>query len=137
MFGAILKSYWAEKISVNPTTIYCVSVMPCIAKKSELKREEMNVNGIQDVDASITTRELARMIRMYGLDFVNLPDEAFDHPLGEYSGAGTIFGATGGVMEAALRTAADVLNGESLGCVLNITKRSRRNWFKRSNDSNR
>ena len=79
MFGAILKSYWAEKNSVNPTTIYCVSVMPCIAKKSELKREEMNVNGIQDVDASITTRELARMIRMYGLDFVNLPDE--DIPL--------------------------------------------------------
>lgn len=114
MFGAIVKSYWAEKNNVDPNNIYCVSVMPCIAKKSELKREEFKVNGICDVDCSITTRELARMIRMYGLDFVNLPDEAFDQPLGEYSGAGTIFGATGGVMEAALRTAADVLSGESL-----------------------
>lgn len=88
--------------------------MPCVAKKSELKREELEVNGVADVDASITTRELARLIRMYGLDFNTLPDESFDQPLGEYSGAGTIFGATGGVMEAALRTAADVLNGQSL-----------------------
>lgn len=114
MFGAILKSYWAEKNQVDPANIYCVSVMPCIAKKGELEREEMKTNGLQDVDASITTRELARMIRMYGLDFVHLPDEAFDQPLSEYSGAGTIFGVTGGVMEAALRTAADVLSGQSL-----------------------
>lgn len=117
MFGAILKSYWAEKNKIDPASIYCVSVMPCIAKKSELRREEMNVNGMRDVDVSITTRELARMIRMYGLDFVNLPNEEFDQPLGEYSGAGTIFGATGGVMEAALRTAADVLSGQSLDTI--------------------
>ena len=117
MFGAILKSYWAEKNHMDPHSIYCVSVMPCIAKKSELKREEMQVNGIQDVDASITTRELARMIRMYGVDFINLPDESFDDPLGTYSGAGTIFGATGGVMEAALRTAADVLSHQSLDTI--------------------
>lgn len=114
MFGAILKSYWAEKKNIDKSSIYCVSVMPCVAKKTELKREELAVNGIADVDASITTRELARMIRMYGLDFNALPDETFDQPLGEYSGAGTIFGATGGVMEAALRTAADVLSGQSL-----------------------
>lgn len=114
MFGAILKSYWAEKNNIDKSSIYCVSVMPCVAKKTELKREELAVNGIADVDASITTRELARMIRMYGLDFNALPDETFDQPLGEYSGAGTIFGATGGVMEAALRTAADVLSGQSL-----------------------
>lgn len=117
MFGAILKSYWAEQNNVDPNSIYCVSVMPCIAKKSELKREEMNVNGIQDVDSSITTRELARMIRMYGLDFINLTDESFDDPLGTYSGAGTIFGATGWVMEAALRTAADVLSHQSLDTI--------------------
>ena len=117
MFGAILKSYWAEKNNIEKSSIYCVSIMPCVAKKSELKREELEVNGIRDVDASITTRELARLIRMYGLDFNNLPDEEFDQPLGVYSGAGTIFGATGGVMEAALRTAADVLSGQSLDSI--------------------
>lgn len=114
MFGAIVKSYWAEKNNIDKESIYCVSIMPCIAKKSELKREELNVNGIRDVDTSLTTRELATLIRLYGLDFINLPDEPFDQPLGEYSGAGTIFGATGGVMEAALRTAADVLSEDSL-----------------------
>lgn len=117
MFGAILKSYWAEKNNIEKSSIYCVSIMPCVAKKSELKREELEVNGIRDVDASITTRELARLIRMYGLDFNNLPDEEFDQPLGVYSGAGTIFGATGGVMEAALRTTADVLSGQSLDSI--------------------
>ena len=114
MFGAILKSYWAETNNIDKSSIYNVSIMPCTSKKSELAREELNVNGIRDVDASLTTRELARLIKMYGLDFVNLPDEEFDQPLGAYSGAGTIFGATGGVMEAAFRTAADVLSGESI-----------------------
>lgn len=117
MFGAILKSYWAEKNNIDKSSIYCVSIMPCVAKKSELHREELKVDGIPDVDASLTTRELARLIRLYGLDFKHLPDEAFDHPLGEYSGAATIFGATGGVMEAALRTAADVLSGQSLSAI--------------------
>ncbi|MGL4336874.1 MAG: [FeFe] hydrogenase, group A, partial [Turicibacter sp.] len=114
MFGAIVKSYWADKVNIEKDSIYCVSIMPCTSKKSELVRDELEVNGIRDVDASITTRELARLIKMYGIDFINLEDEAFDHPLGEYTGAGTIFGATGGVMEAALRTAADVLSGQSL-----------------------
>ncbi|HAX73089.1 MAG TPA: ferredoxin [Firmicutes bacterium] len=114
MFGAITKSYWAEKNNIDKSSIYCVSVMPCTSKKSEINRPQMEVDGIRDVDASITTRELARLIKMYGIDFVNLPDEAFDQPLGQYTGAGTIFGATGGVMEAALRTAADTLSGQSL-----------------------
>ncbi len=114
MFGAIVKSYWAETNNIDKQSIYNVSIMPCTSKKSELSREELEVNGVRDVDASLTTRELAQLIKMYGIDFINLPDEDFDQPLGSYTGAGTIFGATGGVMEAALRTAADVLSGQSI-----------------------
>lgn len=114
MFGAILKSYYADKTNINPKDIFVVSVMPCSSKKSEMNREEMEVNGLRDVDAVITTRELAKMIKEAGIDFVNLPDEDFDNPLGEYSGASVIFGATGGVMEAALRTVSEILENKSL-----------------------
>lgn len=114
MFGAILKSYHAEKIGKNPQDIYVVSVMPCIAKKGEAERKQMITKGVRDVDSVITTRELAHMIKKYGMDFQKLPESSFDQPLGEYSGAGVIFGATGGVMEAALRTANDVLHGKEI-----------------------
>ena len=114
MLGAIIKSYYAEKEHIDPKDIFTVSVMPCTAKKFEAKRPEMGHDGIADVDAVITTRELARMIKEAGIDFVNLPDEDFDPMLGESTGAGAIFGATGGVMEAALRTVADILEGKDL-----------------------
>lgn len=114
MFGAIIKSYYAEKMNIDPKDIFVVSAMPCSAKKYEMNREEMQKNGILDVDAILTTRELGNMIREVGIDFKNLPDEDFDHPLGEYSGAGVIFGVTGGVMEAALRTVADILEKKDL-----------------------
>ena len=114
MFGALIKSYYAEKIGVAPEKISVVSVMPCIAKKFEANREQMNVNGIKDVDYVITTRELARMIKQAGLDFVNLDDSNFDDPMGEATGAAAIFGTTGGVMEAALRTAYEKITGENL-----------------------
>jgi len=114
MFGALIKSYYAEKIGVAPEKISVVSVMPCIAKKFEANREQMNVNGIKDVDYVITTRELARMIKQAGLDFVNLEDATFDDPMGEATGAAAIFGTTGGVMEAALRTAYEKITGETL-----------------------
>ena len=114
MFGALIKSYYAEKIGVAPEKISVVSVMPCIAKKFEANREQMNVNGIKDVDYVITTRELARMIKQAGLDFVNLEDSTFDDPMGEATGAAAIFGTTGGVMEAALRTAYEKITGETL-----------------------
>ena len=114
MLGAILKSYYAEKIGVDPNKIYTVSVMPCVAKKFESQREEMNVNGIQDVDAVITTRELARMIKEANIEFTSLEDDTFDSPTGEASGAAVIFGSTGGVMEAALRTVAEILTGKEL-----------------------
>ena len=91
-----------------------VSVMPCTAKKFECTRPEMSDSGYQDVDYVLTTRELARMIREAGIDFRNLPDETYDNPLGEYTGAATIFGATGGVMEAALRTVYEILTGKAL-----------------------
>lgn len=117
MFGAILKSYYAEKMNIDPAKIFVVSVMPCTSKKTESSREEMEVSGLRDVDAVVTTRELGKMIKQAKLDFVNLPDEDFDNPLGEYSGAGVIFGATGGVMEAALRTVADVLTGQDLDSI--------------------
>ncbi len=110
MFGAVLKSYYAEKNNIDPKKIYVVSVMPCVAKKFEAQREEM----ANDVDVVITTRELARMIKQSGLIFDKLPDETFDSPFGTDTGAGVIFGATGGVMEAALRTVAEILNGKSL-----------------------
>lgn len=114
MMGAVIKSYYAEKNNIDPSKIVVVSVMPCTAKKFEAQRPEFSRNGIPDVDIAITTRELARMIKQAGIDFVNLPDEQYDHPLGESTGAGVIFGATGGVMEAALRTVYEVVTGETL-----------------------
>ncbi len=114
MFGAILKTYYAEKNGIDAGKMYVVSVMPCVAKKYERQRDEMKVNGKDDVDAVITTRELAKMIKQAGIDFVNLEDEGFDHPMGEATGAGAIFGTTGGVMEAALRTAYELITGEEL-----------------------
>ena len=113
MFGGILKTYYAEKMGIDPAKIVSVSVMPCTAKKFEVGREEMNENGLADVDVSITTRELARMIDRAGIKFNFLPDEEFDDPMGQDTGAAVIFGATGGVMEAALRTANDWLTGTS------------------------
>ena len=117
MFGAIAKSYYAEKAGIDPKDIVSVSVMPCTAKKFEIGRPDEDANGVPDVDYSMTTRELARLIRKCGLKFQNLPDEDFDAPLGLSTGAGTIFGATGGVMEAALRTAVETLTGEELKSV--------------------
>lgn len=114
MFGAILKSYYAQKNNIAPDKIFVVSVMPCVAKKFECGREEMEVNGNRDVDAVISTRELAYMIKQAGIKFTELPDEKFDNPFEEASGAGVIFGATGGVTEAALRTVAEELTGSEL-----------------------
>ncbi len=114
MEGAMIKSYWAEKEGIDPKDIRVVSVMPCTAKKFEAKRPELSHDGMQDVDEVITTRELARMIKEAGIDFVNLPDEDFDPMLGESTGAGVIFGATGGVMEAALRTVYEKVTGKVL-----------------------
>jgi NADP-reducing hydrogenase subunit HndD len=113
MQGAIIKSYFAEKQGIDPKDIYVVSIMPCTAKKYEKERPEMENDGIRDVDAVLTTRELAKLIKRSGINFNKLPDEEFDQDImGEYSGAGVIFGATGGVMEAALRTAYYVLTGK-------------------------
>lgn len=114
MFGAILKTYYAQKEGIDPKKIYVVSVMPCIAKKFERQRTEMQNDGMYDVDAVITTRELSRMIKQANIDFLSLEDTNFDSPMGEATGAGAIFGTTGGVMEAALRTAQDILTGEDL-----------------------
>ena len=114
MQGAITKTYFAQKNNLDPKNIFIVSVMPCTAKKFEIKRPEMGRDGYQDVDANLTTRELARMIKQASIDFVNLPDEDYDDMLGESTGAAVIFGATGGVMEAALRTVADILTGQDL-----------------------
>lgn len=112
MFGAVLKSYYAEKMGIDPAKIFVVSVMPCTAKKFEANRPELSSTGYPDVDVVLTTRELARMIREAGIDFAGLPERHFDDPMGEASGAGVIFGATGGVMEAALRTVVEILTGE-------------------------
>ena len=113
MQGAILKSYYAEKNGIDPKDIFVVSIMPCTAKKDEKERDQLKVNGIPDVDAVLTTRELARKIKRAGILFTRLPDEDFDHDLiGDYTGAGVIFGVTGGVMEAALRTVYYVLTGK-------------------------
>ena len=115
MFGAILKNYYAEKIGVDPKDMFVVSIMPCTAKKYEKERPELAVNGLRDVDAVLTTRELGKLIKRSGINFTKLPDSEFDNDIvGEYTGAGVIFGATGGVMEAALRTAAFKLTGEEL-----------------------
>ena len=114
MFGAIIKSYYAKKEGIDPEKIYTVSVMPCIAKKFERQRPEMQVDGLYDVDNVITTRELSRMIKQANIEFEKLEDSDFDNPMGEATGAGAIFGTTGGVMEAALRTAQDTLTGKSL-----------------------
>ncbi|MBQ6633936.1 MAG: (2Fe-2S)-binding protein [Ruminococcus sp.] len=112
MFGAVIKSYWAQKNNIDPKNIFVVSVIPCTAKKFEVTREEQRSQEFDDVDVALTTRELARMIKRAGINFNALPDGEFDDPFETASGAGAIFGATGGVMEAALRTAAVKLDGE-------------------------
>ena len=117
MTGAVIKTYFAEKEGIDPSKIYVVSVMPCTAKKFEAKRPELGHDGLADVDAVLTVRELARMIKSAGIDFARLPDGDFDKLLGESTGAGVIFGATGGVMEAALRTVYEVVTGKELGNV--------------------
>ena len=114
MFGAILKSYYAKKNNIDPKNIRVVSVMPCVAKKYEKTREEMEIDALRDVDVVITTRELARMIKEKDIEFTKLEDTEFDSPMGEATGAAAIFGVTGGVMEAALRTAADIIEGKDL-----------------------
>ena len=114
MEGAVIKSYYAEKAGIDPASIVVVYVMPCTAKKYEAARPELGHDGLADVDVVITTRELARMIKQAGIDFTRLPDEQFDEMLGDYSGAAVIFGVTGGVMEAALRTAYEVITGDKL-----------------------
>lgn len=117
MFGATMKTYYAQKLGMNPKDMVVVGVMPCTAKKFETKRPDQAASGYPDVDIAITTRELARMIESAGIFFKHLPDEEFDSPFGESTGAATIFGATGGVMEAALRTAVETLTGETLPSV--------------------
>ncbi len=112
MFGATIKTWYAQNMGIDPANIVSVSVMPCTAKKFEVGRDDQSASGYADVDVSITTRELARMIKGAGINFKALPDEQFDNPLGEGTGAAVIFGATGGVMEAALRTAVKALTGE-------------------------
>jgi iron-only hydrogenase group A len=114
MLGALTKTYFAKKAKVDPKDMVVVSIMPCTAKKFECNRPEMNDSGYKDVDYVLTTRELAKMIKQAGIDFENLPDGNYDDPMGEYTGAATIFGATGGVMEAALRTAYEVATGKTL-----------------------
>ncbi|AIQ63925.1 iron hydrogenase [Paenibacillus stellifer] len=114
MVGALAKTYGAKAEGVSPGDIFSVAVMPCTCKKFESSREEMTVDGYREVDLVITTRELAQLIKAKGIDFNSLPDEPFDSPLGLYSGAGTIFGATGGVMEAAIRTGYELVTHEAL-----------------------
>lgn len=114
MFGTVAKTYYAQKMGIDPSKIFVVSIMPCTAKKFEAQRPEMNSSGYQDVDVALTTRELSRMLKEAGIDVSKLPDEEFDDPLGISTGAGAIFGATGGVMEAALRTVYEVVTGKEL-----------------------
>ena len=114
MFGAVAKTYYAQKMGWDPHDVVSVSVMPCTAKKYEASRPELGRDGYQDVDYVLTTRELAKLIRYVGLDLSVLPESEFDSPLGTGSGAGAIFGATGGVMEAALRTAYELYTGKTL-----------------------
>lgn len=117
MTGAIIKTYYAQKENIDPENIVVVSIMPCTAKKFEVKRDGQDAAGVPDVDIALTTRELARMIKSAQIEFKNLPDSEFDPTLGVTTGAAAIFGATGGVMEAALRTAADTLTGQSLDSI--------------------
>ncbi|MBK5241647.1 NADH-dependent [FeFe] hydrogenase, group A6 [Clostridium sp.] len=117
MWGAVAKTYLAEKMNIESKDMIVVSVMPCLAKKYEATRPEMSTNGVPDVDIVISTRELAKMIKEAGIDFASLPDEDFDNPLGESTGAGVLFGTSGGVMEAALRTAYEWLTNETLESV--------------------
>jgi NADH-quinone oxidoreductase subunit G len=114
MFGSLVKTYYAQQKQINPEVIVSVSIMPCTAKKFEAQRPEMNASGFRDVDYVLTTRELARMIKEAGIDFARLPDESADKLMGQYSGAATIFGASGGVMEAALRTAYNLITNTEL-----------------------
>ncbi|KXS40646.1 MULTISPECIES: NADH-dependent [FeFe] hydrogenase, group A6 [unclassified Candidatus Frackibacter] len=114
VFGALAKSYYAEQAGIDPEDIFCVSTMPCVAKKYESQRPEMDSSGHRDVDAVLTTRELGEMIKQIGLDIKKLPEEDYDEPMGYASGAGVIFGSTGGVMEAALRTVYERITGERL-----------------------
>ncbi len=105
MTGAVIKTYYAQKMGIDPKNIFCVSIMPCTAKKFEITRDDQNASGYPDIDVALTTREAARMLERLGVNFASLPDEEFDSPLGDDTGAAVIFGATGGVMEAAVRTA--------------------------------
>jgi NADP-reducing hydrogenase subunit HndD len=114
MFGSTIKTYWAEKNKIDPNKIFVVTIMPCTAKKTEIHRKRDTHEGIMDVDAVLTVRELGRLLKRQGIKFNELNDSKFDDPLGESTGAAVIFGVTGGVMEAALRTAADTLSGKSL-----------------------
>jgi NADP-reducing hydrogenase subunit HndD len=114
MFGATIKTYYAEKMGIDPKDIVVVSIMPCTAKKFEIGREDQSAAGVPDVDIALTVRELGRMIDRAGINFLSLPDEEFDSPLGMSTGAAVIFGATGGVMEAALRTAVETITGKEL-----------------------
>ncbi len=115
MFGAIAKNYFAPKVlNIEPKNMYVVSIMPCVAKKYECSRNELGQDNIPDVDISITTRELAKMIKEAGIDLANLDEEPFDSPLGESTGAADIFGTTGGVLEAALRTAYEWITNKEL-----------------------
>lgn len=117
IFGALAKTYYAEKMGIDAKNIVSVSIMPCTAKKSEAARDEMNASGYRDVDIVLTTRELGAMIREAGIDFNTLPDDEYDAPMGIATGAGVIFGATGGVMEAALRTVSELITGKELECI--------------------
>lgn len=114
MFGAITKSYFAEQKGIDPKNLVVVSIMPCLAKKYECQRDEMEVDGIRDVDYALSTRELANLIKQMNIDFLALDDEEFDNPLGASTGAGVIFGTTGGVIEAAVRTAAELYTGKTI-----------------------
>ncbi|MPM94337.1 NADP-reducing hydrogenase subunit HndD [bioreactor metagenome] len=117
MFGALVKTYYAEQANLDPANIVSVSIMPCTAKKAEASRSEMAASGYRDVDYVITTTELAAMINEAGIDFSSLAEEDYDNPMGIATGAGVIFGATGGVMEAALRTVSELVTGKELDCV--------------------
>ena len=115
MVGTLVKTYWAQKMNVSPDKIFLLSIMPCTAKKYEIERmEDMYASGHKDIDVTITTREFAKMLKMRGINLNGLPKGHADNPLGEYTGAGTIFGSTGGVMEAAIRTAYYLVTGEDM-----------------------